>query len=116
MQVLGSGILEQAFQRAWTSPHLTLALASRMVVSVLNQCPAVILVTEAGQSTDPSCSPSWLELRATSSRKPSVPRPATPSPGPRALGFIPPRWRCCSYSWPVVSPYQPAMTSLSHSP
>lgn len=52
MQVLGSGILGQAFQRAWTSPLLTLALASRMVVSVLNQCPPVILFTEAGQSTD----------------------------------------------------------------
>lgn len=89
MQVLGLGILEQAFQRAWTSPPLTLAVASRVVVSVLNQCPAVILVTEAGQSTDPSCSLSWPELRATSSRKPTVPHPATPSPGLRALGFIP---------------------------
>lgn len=116
MQVLGSGVLEQASQRTWTSPHLTPALASRVVVNVLNQCPAVVPVTEAGQSADRSCSPSWPELRATSSRKPSVPLPATPSPGPTALGFIPSLWVCDSYSWPVVSPRQPAMTSLSHSP
>lgn len=61
MQVRGSGIWGQAFQRACTSLLLTLALASRMVVSVLNQCPSAILVTEAGPSTDRCCSPSWPE-------------------------------------------------------